>query len=178
MVSPVTSSGFGPRAALVRTCTLGSEPARLLALSAGGQRGLTASTEGKTATVWDLTTRRRLGNLEGHTGGVRAIALSRDGRYALTTDSADSVRRWNVDARGVTLRSTLAIASTWPGRPRAIDRAALSDDGRLALVGNAHVRAHLWDLESGRWCQAYWCQGLSGLTFGPGPDGSADGRTR
>src|SRR5262249_15053126 len=47
--------------------------------------------------LWELSTARCLGTLEGHKETVRSVCLSRDGCFALSTAWYDPVRLWTLD---------------------------------------------------------------------------------
>ncbi|MEV5598627.1 hypothetical protein [Streptomyces sp. NPDC052496] len=88
----------------------------------------------------DIPLRRRL---TAHTGGVRAVAFSPDGRTLATSGGRHhSVRLWNVSAG--TARATLAA----PGGPLAA--LSFSADGRT-LAGSTRTGSwRLWDAATGR----------------------------
>jgi WD40 repeat protein len=82
--------------------------------------------------------------LEGHTGEVYAVALSVDGRHALSGGEDHTVRWWNVDA------GTALVLEGHIGEVYAV---ALSVDGRQALSGGDDNTLRWWDL-SGKKCLA------------------------
>jgi WD40 repeat protein len=82
----------------------------------------------------DTTTGTCLGTFEGHP----PVALSLDGRRALTCSGYGEVRLW--DTEDFTCLTTLSELSP----PQAV---ALSWDGRLALTGGDDGVLYLWDLE-------------------------------
>jgi WD40 repeat protein len=76
---------------------------------------------------------------------VRAVALSSDGRHALSGSDDGTLIWWDLE-RGLPLK-TLAGHQGWV---RAV---ALSSDGRHALSGSRDATVRLWDLASGQ-CRA------------------------
>lgn len=94
--------------------------------------------------VWDLETGRCLHALEGHTSGVLSVALSPDGRQALSGSSDKTARLWDLEA-GLCLRTLASTLASGPGAPSV----ALSADGRVALLGGRD-ELPVFDLDSGR----------------------------
>ena len=79
---------------------------------------------------------------EGHTKGVTSVALSHDGRWALSGSWDMTLRLWEV-ASGRCVR-------TFEGSTRAVNLVALSADDRWALSGSRDKTLRLWDVASGR----------------------------
>jgi hypothetical protein len=92
--------------------------------------------------VWDVFTGELLHTLSGHTGRVHAVALSLDGRLALTGSMDTTARVWDT-ATGRRLH-------TLTGHGAEVDSVALSADGRVALTGSADGTARIWDTATGR----------------------------
>ncbi|MBO3752420.1 WD40 repeat domain-containing protein [Streptosporangiaceae bacterium NEAU-GS5] len=104
--------------------------------------------EDKTVRIWDLRTRRPVGEpLRGHTGGVWGVGLSRlDGVPVLVSGSVDqTVRVWDLSAsppRGIVLH----------GHKDTIKAIAMGEyDGRqVAFSGSEDHTVRVWDLRSRR----------------------------
>jgi WD40 repeat protein len=129
--------------------------------SPDGRCALTASLD-RTVRLWRLPDAERLRRLsatlpfvesrtplrvfEGHTGVVRSVALSLDGRYALsasgTSEGDKTVRLWDV-ADGRELRH-------FQGHTQPVQCAVFSPDGRQALSGSRDRTLRLWDVATGR----------------------------
>ena len=113
-----------------------------MAFSSDGRRAVSGS-EGGTVRVWDLDTGQQQAKLSGHVGpvrGVRAVAVSADGRRAVSGGWHDgTVRVWDLD----------------PGQQRAelntgrVAAVAVSADGRRAVSGSENGTVRVWDLEEG-----------------------------
>jgi len=82
-----------------------------------------------------------LRTLLGHRGGVTAVALSADGRRALSGSMDRTLKSWDVET-GQELR-------TFVGHGEGVLAVALSADGRGALSGSQDKTLKLWDVETG-----------------------------
>lgn len=120
------------------------------AISSDGQRAVTcagdpvdprASDDDTAVRVWDLETGRCLHTLTGHTSRVLSVALSSDGRLALSGSKDRAARLWDLQA-GRCLRSLTYDSA-------GVLSVALSADGRVALLGCAGYEVPVFDLESG-----------------------------
>src|SRR5207244_9858701 len=78
----------------------------------------------------------------GHADWVWAVALSQDGRRALSGSKDATVRLWDVE--------TGAQLACFEGHEAEVVSVAFSADGRRALSGSIDKTSRLWDLESGR----------------------------
>jgi hypothetical protein len=94
--------------------------------------------------LWDVATGQCLRTFTGHTGWVNSVALSDDGRFALSGGLEGTVRLWDV-ATGQCLRS-------FEGHTEEVDWVALSREGQFALSMSSRdqtVRSWFldWELE-------------------------------
>jgi WD40 repeat protein len=100
--------------------------------------GLTTET-GLSAAVLQMT-------MIGHTGGITGVAISADGRYALSGSRDRTVRLWDVMSGEEVRRFT--------GFRRSVRSVALSPDGRLALAGGVERYgsgvARVWEVATGQ----------------------------
>jgi WD40 repeat protein len=68
-----------------------------LSISADGTVGLSINRDGMTPFVWDLASRKKVGQLKGHKFGLDSWELSSDGKRALTVGWYDrTLRLWDV----------------------------------------------------------------------------------
>jgi len=97
--------------------------------------------QGVSVRVWDRDSGREVGRLTGHTDSVRGVAVSADGRVALTCGDR-TVRLWDVPSGRELLRLS--------GHRHRVTAAALSADARLAASADGEQPLRLWDLRTGR----------------------------
>ncbi len=104
--------------------------------------------------LWDLATGREIRKLEGHSGEVRLVAISPDGKSALSGSEDHTVRLWDL-ATGREIRKL-------EGHSDIVYSVAISPDGKTALSGSCEKfdaketwrcvigSLKLWDLATGR----------------------------
>jgi len=78
--------------------------------------------------------------LEGHSGGVMGVALTPDGRRAVSASYDNTLKVWDLES-GRELRTLLGHAG---------EGVAVSPDGRRAVSASYDKTLKVWDLESGR----------------------------
>ena len=79
--------------------------------------------------------------LEGHTDTVRAVALSADGRRAVSGSSDKTVRVWDLEGD--------QPPRVLEGHTGAVKAVALLADGKRAISGSDDKTIRVWDLEGG-----------------------------
>jgi WD40 repeat protein len=105
--------------------------------------------------------------LEGHTRDVISLALSADGRIAVSMDRNSTIRIWNVD--------TGKCIKILEGHDSDITSFALSADGRVAVSGSENNTLRIWNLETSECIKALeidecYIYGINSVAL------SADGR--
>jgi uncharacterized protein (TIGR03067 family) len=88
--------------------------------------------------VWDADSGEELARLTGHTDGVMSLAVSPDGRQALSAGADNTVRLWDVGS-GKELHC-------FPGHTLRVMSVAFTPDGRHALSGGWDGTVRLWEL--------------------------------
>jgi WD40 repeat protein len=101
-----------------------------------------AMTTGDAVTIRDVAGYGTDRPLWGHTGLVRSVAYSKDGRYLVTAaeDSTAKVRRV----------SDGVVISTLEGHRGAVPSAAFDDSGKLVVTGGDDQYIGVWDAGTGR----------------------------
>jgi WD40 repeat protein len=98
---------------------------------------------------------------EGHTNWVISVALSPDGRRALSASHDRTVRLWNVET-GEELRR-MATGGGW------VEAVAFSPDGRRAVSGHEDGVVRMWEVETGQELKRFGGQkaGVRSVAFSP-----------
>jgi WD40 repeat protein len=121
----------------------GTSNARLVAFSPDG-RHVAAGGFGAVVTVWDWARRRRLGAVDGHRGGITALAFSRDGASLATADPDGVVKLTDLPAARV--RASFRAH----GRGNGVTTLAFSPDGALvATASYLESEVRLWSAADG-----------------------------
>jgi WD40 repeat protein/serine/threonine protein kinase len=96
----------------------------------GGHDGL--------ALIWSSADSRPRHTLKGHEGSIWAVAITRDGRLALTAGNDLTIRLWDA-ATGKELK-------VFRGHSGPVLAVAFSPDGRFMITGSQDNTVKLWDL--------------------------------
>jgi WD40 repeat protein len=91
-----------------------------------------------TLRLWDLDSGQEIRRFCGHTGGVTRIAITRDGRSAVSASHDKTVRVWDLQ--------TGKELHCFTGHTEGVIDVALSPDGRYALSGSLDGTMRLWRL--------------------------------
>jgi len=116
-----------------------------LAISPSGDRAVIASQD--TLFVYDDTRWNSARKLEGQGGTIYSVALSRDGRIAISSGGGDgqTLRVWAVK-EGTCIRGWGVPQSG----TRTLGAVALTADGRLAVSGSSDGTVRVWDVGQGK----------------------------
>lgn len=109
-----------------------------LALSHDGGLLATASTTGPIV-IWDLSTRKQVSMLEGHSKSVRIVIWLRDGTLASASNDI-TIKIWNP--------STGQCLSTFQGHDSISSLLLSADETRLISAGEYGSTIKIWDLNS------------------------------
>jgi WD40 repeat protein len=147
-----------------------------MALAQDGKVIVAAGAGPRKPLVLDLDRSEPVGELAGHTKRVLGVAISRDGKQALTAGHDFAIRVWDLALR--------KSVYTLEGHASEVSCVAISPDGTLAISGGVDHAVRLWDLTTGRrmreltghtkpiWCVAFSPDGTRALS------GSNDGTMR
>jgi WD40 repeat protein len=91
--------------------------------------------------VWDVESGICLLTLEGHKEFVNTVALTPDGRRAISASNDKTLKVWDLES-GACLR-------TLEGHGYGVKVVAVTPDGRRALSASPYDTLKVWDLESG-----------------------------
>src|SRR5205085_913134 len=112
-----------------------------------------------TVRVWDIADAPARTLLAGHTGWVLAVALTADGRWAVSGSQDRTVRVWDV-GHGV-------CAAVLTGHTAEVRAVGLSPDGRWAISGGGDGTLRVWDLAHGTEIARYtWDAPFEACTLG------------
>lgn len=100
--------------------------------------------------MWDLENGAEVYALAGHSSLVLGIAVSRDGRRAVSASEDRTLKVWDLE-HGRELHTLLGHES-W------VQGVALSGDGRYAVSASQDKTLRVWDLETGEVVAAFSCE--------------------
>lgn len=108
----------------------------------GGKRLITASLDNTVAQLDAATGKEDRQHVLRHPDPVTSLAVSTDGKRALTACADKIVRLWDLERA--------AVIKTLPAGDAATTDVAFAPNGKRALTATADNRVRLWDLESGQ----------------------------
>jgi WD40 repeat protein len=91
--------------------------------------------------IWDLDDLDAVRRVPGATGWITSLAITGDGRYALTGSQGRMVRLWDLGSG--------SCVQSLRGHRGMVFATAISDDARYAVTGSEDMTLRLWDLQSG-----------------------------
>ncbi|MBW2638228.1 MAG: hypothetical protein JRC86_12065, partial [Deltaproteobacteria bacterium] len=83
-----------------------------------------------------------ISTMEGHNSSVRAVAVTPDGRRAVSGSNDDTIKVWDLE-NGQSIR-------TMEGHNDSVRAVAVTPDGRRAVLGLYNKTIKVWDLENGQ----------------------------
>jgi WD40 repeat protein/serine/threonine protein kinase len=102
---------------------------------------LASGSSDNTVRLWDLATHNLRDTLKGHSGAVRSVARSRDGKLLVSASMDHTVKLWHLDWQSET--------SVLKGHESAVWSVALSPDGSTVASGSYDSTVKLWDTATG-----------------------------
>ena len=95
-----------------------------------------------TIRLWDLTTRKCIRSLDGHTNRVVSIVVTPNGKFAISGSWDNTVRLWDID-----MGNCIMILND---HDDSISSVAISYDGQWVLSGSWDTTLRLWDIKTGK----------------------------
>jgi WD40 repeat protein/HEAT repeat protein len=92
--------------------------------------------------LWDLREGKELRKLSGHLGEVFCIAISADGKLALSGGKDRVIRLWEIE--------TGREINRLVGHTNTVNSVAFTPDGRNAMSGSSDMTVRYWDLDKGK----------------------------
>lgn len=115
--------------------------------------------------TWDVASGEKLRVYTGHTGAVRAIRFTPDGRRMVTGSNDGAAKLWDV-ATGDVIREFV-------GHRKAVRCVEFDENERFLVTGSDDSHAILWDMATGSEIRRFsHVHGTSVLTVNLSPDGS------
>jgi WD40 repeat protein len=118
--------------------------------------------------LWDVSTWKASGALEGHTKYVRALAFAPDGKMLFSGSSDTTVRFWDVAERRE-LRRLGTVKDNISGEDPLVQSLAVAPDGKIVAAGTQDGSIFVWDISTGkelvRWKADRWA--VMSLSFSP-----------
>jgi WD40 repeat protein len=111
---------------------------RCVAVTPRGDRIVSGSTDG-TVRAWDVRGTQAFAH-DAHQNWVNGVAVTPDGRYAVTTSDSQDARLMLTDI------DTGEPVVGWPGHDGAALGVAITQDGRRAVSGSVDGRARVWNI--------------------------------
>ena len=135
---------------LLRTLKGHSKEVEGLAAMADGQRVISASRD-RTLKIWDVETGRSLRTLAtrttpnaipGHSDSVNAVAVTADGKRAVSASEDKTLKVWDLE--------TGRVLHTIEGHSTGVSCVAVTADGKRAVSASEGNTLNVWNLENGR----------------------------
>ena len=123
----------------MRSIPAHAEPILAMALHPKETHLFTASGD-KTVKIWDVAAGKLHQTLAGHTGGVSALVVSKDGKRAYTASSDRSIKIWDLD--------TGKALATLTGHADAVNAIALSPDESWLATGSDDTNIRVWPIKN------------------------------
>jgi WD40 repeat protein len=117
----------------------------VLAIDISNDGTMAITAQESAAIVWDVAKGKALHTLRGHRGKIKTVALSQDGKTALTGSDDKTVIAW--DTKIGMQRYTLGEHANWT------EKLGCSADGSVLLAGSS-LDLSLWDGKTGKQIRA------------------------
>ncbi len=105
-------------------------------------RNSSQAPETHTVRIWDLKQKSILTTLEGHKGLVFGIAITPDGRQAVSASWDHTLKIWDLESG--------RLIATLEGHTAYVNRVTISPDGKQVISTSWDQTVKIWDLEAHR----------------------------
>ena len=119
-----------------------SAPVSSIAFSPDGKT-LASGSHDNTIVLWDVETRKPVGQLTGSSVAITSIAFSPDGKTLASVGYDKTIILWDVASR-------LPIGQPLLGHSNVVSSVAFSPDGKILASGSYDNNIVLWDMETRR----------------------------
>jgi tricorn protease-like protein len=113
----------------------------VVSVAVTGDGRLICGCDDHTVRVWDLDAGRCIATLKGHTAPVNGVAVTADGRRAVSSSQDTTLRVWDLDAG-----RCIAILE---GHTASVYEVGVTEDGRRAVSASSDFTVRVWDLDAG-----------------------------
>ena len=103
--------------------------------------------------VWDLETGRGLRTLKGHSGYVSDVAVTPDGKRAISASKDKILTVWDLE--------TGRAQRNLEGHSAPVDVVAVTPDGKRVVSASWDRTLKVWDLDDGRLIATFHCDGAA-----------------
>lgn len=137
---PLNPTLTPPGRHLIHTINCQNEVSVSVALSAYGRYAVTATD--LMVKIWDIEYDQLIDSLEGHTDRVWSVALTPNGKLAISGSADSTIKVWDIEHRQLITTLTGHSASVWS--------VALTNDGRYAVSASDDHTIRIWDIENAK----------------------------
>jgi WD40 repeat protein len=139
-VRPLSSALHAPGTRLIRTFSGHSHYVSVVVVTPDGKRAISGAFD-STVKIWELESGRLLRTLEMDSPGVRALAVTADGRQVICAcDSRPTAWDLETGRHLVTLK----------GHSDEVEGLAVAPDGKLVISASRDHTLKVWDMDTGR----------------------------
>jgi WD40 repeat protein/tetratricopeptide (TPR) repeat protein len=109
----------------------------IFALNPDGKTLVSSGDEDKTLQLWDITSKKRLAKIKGHSAEITSIAFGPDGKMFASGSKDKIIRLWDFDNR--------SLLAELKGHTKDVNCVAISPDGSLLASGSNDKTICLWN---------------------------------
>ena len=100
-----------------------------------------SQTTDATLKLWEVYSGNAVQSFQGYTKSINALALSKDGMYALSGGDDHTIKMWNMESG--------KLLKTFAGHDSHVNAVTFSPDEKYLYSGSMDNRIKLWDIKSG-----------------------------